>query len=86
MWLTPICAAGVSGLRVGEAVFGLAPGCFGPSVVLPAGLMVPKPPGLNFTQAATLPTVFVKVFAALGKRSVGTADKVRACCCGGSRS
>lgn len=71
-------SAGVTGLRVGDTVFGLAPGCFGPSVVLPADLMVPKPPGLSFTQAATLPTVFVTVFAALGKQGLSSADKVRA--------
>lgn len=71
-----VASAGVEGLRVGDAVFGLAPGCFGPSVVLPAGLVVPKPPNVTFVEAATLPTVFVTVYAALGERGVLSTDQV----------
>lgn len=63
-------------LKVGDAVFGLAPGCFGPAVVLPAGLMVAMPPGLSFVEAATLPTVFVTVYAAFGT-GLTTDDKVK---------
>jgi NADPH:quinone reductase-like Zn-dependent oxidoreductase len=66
----------VEQLKVGDAVFGLAPGCFGPAVVLPAGLMVLMPPGITFVEAATLPTVFVTVYAAFGARGLGPDDKV----------
>lgn len=67
---------GVEHLKIGDAVFGLAPGCFGPSVVLPGNLMVPMPPGLAFVDAATLPTVFVTVYAALGSRGLQMGEKV----------
>lgn len=67
---------GVKDLRIGDAVFGLAPGCFGPSVVLPADLMVQMPPGLTFTEAATLPTVFVTVFEAFGMQGLQSGQKV----------
>lgn len=63
-------------MKVGDAVFGLAPGCFGPAVVLPAGLMVAMPPGLGFVEAATLPTVFVTVYAAFGAAGLTAKDKV----------
>ena len=70
-----LLSAGVQNVKVGDAVFGLAPGCFGPAVVLPAELMVSMPPGLSFMEAATLPTVFVTVYAAFGD-SLTTQDKV----------
>ena len=58
-------------------MFGIAPGCFGPAVIVPAALMVSKPPGVSFVEAATLPTVFVTVFTALGSRGLQQQDKVR---------
>ena len=58
-------------------MFGIAPGCFGLAVIVPAALMVPKPPGLSFVEAATLPTVFVTVFTALGLPGLQQQDKVR---------
>ena len=67
---------GVEHLKMGDAVFGLAPGCFGPTVVLPAGLMVAMPPCITFVEAATLPTVFVTVYAAFGTQGVKAGDKV----------
>lgn len=51
---------------MGDEVFGVAPGCLGPSVVVPEQLMVPKPPTLSFEEAATTPTVYVTVYAAFG--------------------
>ena len=53
-------------MAVGEEVFGVAPGCFGPSVVVPEQLVVAKPPSISFEEAATTPTVYVTVFAAFG--------------------
>ena len=46
-------------------------------MVLPAGLMVPMPPGLSFVEAATLPTVFVTVYAAFGADGLIAQDKVK---------
>ena len=40
---------------------GLAPGCIGQSVIVPADLMVPMPGQLSFQEAATTPTVYVTV-------------------------
>lgn len=71
-----LCFAGVKGLRPGDAVFGLAPGCFGPTVELPEGLMVRMPTNLSFVQAATLPTVFVTVFEAFGAQGLQAGQKV----------
>ncbi len=52
-------------LAVGQAVFGLASGSLGSHVVASAYTMVPVPPSLTFEAAATMPTVFVTVRAAL---------------------
>ncbi len=58
--------AGVDGLEVGDAVMGLAPGCFGSSVIVNQALMVLKPPHMSFAAAATTPTVYTTVFTAFG--------------------
>ena len=50
--------------HAGDAVLGLAPGCLGPCVFVPAGLLAPMPPHLSFAAAATTPTVYTTVFAA----------------------
>jgi acyl transferase domain-containing protein/NADPH:quinone reductase-like Zn-dependent oxidoreductase/SAM-dependent methyltransferase/acyl carrier protein len=50
---------GVEGLRVGDEVVGLAPGCLGAFVTASAELVVPKPPTLTFAEAATLPIAFL---------------------------
>mgnify|MGYP001806729484 CR=1 FL=1 len=49
----------------GRAVFGLATGSLGSHVLASAQTLVPMPPTLSFEQAATTPTVFVTVEAAL---------------------
>lgn len=53
-------------LQVGDSVMGLAPGCFGSSVIVSKDLMVLKPPQLSFAAAATTPTVYTTVFTAFG--------------------
>ena len=58
--------AGVTGLRAGDSVFGIAPGCLGAAVIVPADIMVPLPPHLGFAAAASAPTVYCTVHAALG--------------------
>ncbi len=61
--------AGVEEFAVGDEVFGIAPGCLGHSVVAPAQLLVPKPPGVSFVDAATTPTTYVTVYTAFGELS-----------------
>ena len=51
---------------MGDAVMGLAPGCFGSSVIVNKDLMVLKPPYISFAAAATTPTVYTTVFTAFG--------------------
>ena len=51
---------------MGDAVFGIAPGCLGSAVIVPADLMVALPPHISFEAAATVPTVYCTVHAALG--------------------
>ena len=55
---------GVTCLTPGDAVMGIAPGCLGPAVHVPAGLVVRKPATLSFQDASTAPTVFCTVHAA----------------------
>jgi NADPH:quinone reductase-like Zn-dependent oxidoreductase len=54
-----------NGLAPGQPVFGLAAGSLGSHVHGSASTMVPMPPHLTFEAAATMPTVFVTVEAAL---------------------
>lgn len=54
----------LSVFSTGDAVFGLAPGCLGPSVIVPASLVVLMPQNLSYEEAATTPTVYVTVFVA----------------------
>ena len=53
--------AGVTNLRPGMAVFGLAGGSLGSHVQAAAQTLVPMPASLSFEQAATTPTVFLTV-------------------------
>lgn len=55
----------VEGLQIGDAVVAMAPGSFGSHVTLPAHLFVPKPTGLSFEEAATLPVAFLTAWHAL---------------------
>ena len=63
-----------SGLKPGDAVFGLAHGCLGTAVVAPAAMLAPMPATLSFQEAATTPTVFITVEMALGKASAVQPD------------
>jgi len=58
-------AAPDCGLAVGQRVFGLAAGSLGSHVIASAKTVVPLPSELSFEKAATMPTVFVTVDAAL---------------------
>ena len=57
--------SGVTRLRVGQQVFGLAPGCLGSHVICSEETLAPLPHGISLDQAATVPTVFVTVDMAL---------------------
>jgi len=56
---------GVEDLRVGDAVLGVAPGCFSTFVTTHSGLVVKKPPELSFEDAAAIPSVFLTVYFSL---------------------
>jgi acyl transferase domain-containing protein/acyl carrier protein len=58
-------AAPDCGLTVGQRVFGLAAGSLGSHVIASAKTVVALPTELSFEKAATMPTVFVTVDAAL---------------------
>jgi len=51
--------AGVSGLEVGDVVFGFAPGSLGTEVVVPAAFVARVPPTLSVEDAAALPVAFL---------------------------
>jgi NADPH:quinone reductase-like Zn-dependent oxidoreductase/NADP-dependent 3-hydroxy acid dehydrogenase YdfG/acyl carrier protein len=57
--------AGVKDLRVGDAVFGVAPGCFSTFVTTHSKLVVHKPPEMSFEDAAAIPSVFLTVHFSL---------------------
>lgn len=51
--------------KPGDVVFGLAPGCVGPTVFTPTALLAHKPEALGFAEAAAAPTVYITVLTAL---------------------
>jgi acyl transferase domain-containing protein/NADPH:quinone reductase-like Zn-dependent oxidoreductase/SAM-dependent methyltransferase/NAD(P)-dependent dehydrogenase (short-subunit alcohol dehydrogenase family)/acyl carrier protein len=57
--------AGVSTVAVGDAVLALVPGAVATHVLAPAELVVPKPPGISFEAAATIPAAYVAVLFGL---------------------
>ena len=64
-----LCIVGVTQFKIGDEVFGVAPGCLGRSVIVQSELLVLKPPIISFEDAATTPTVYVTVFQAFGDLS-----------------
>ena len=60
--------ADVHGLRPGDEVFGFARGAFAEYAVADAALVVPKPAGLSFEQAAALPLAAVTALHAIRDR------------------
>jgi len=57
----------VAGLAVGDEVMAFGYGCFAPFTTCPASLAVPKPPGLSFAAAATVPLAFTTAYLSLVK-------------------
>jgi acyl transferase domain-containing protein/NADPH:quinone reductase-like Zn-dependent oxidoreductase/acyl carrier protein/SAM-dependent methyltransferase len=58
--------AGVEGLHVGQEVVALSAGTFRTYLTTEAALVVPKPEGLTFSEAATAPVAFLTAEYALG--------------------
>ncbi|MFF4322629.1 type I polyketide synthase [Streptomyces sp. NPDC001568] len=56
---------GVTGTAVGDRVFGLMPECFGPSAVADARTLAAVPDDWSFTEAASVPIVFLTAWYAL---------------------
>ncbi len=56
---------GVTDLAVGDRVFGLVSGGFGPVVVTDRRLVAPIPAGWSFVEAASVPVVFLTAFYGL---------------------
>jgi NADPH:quinone reductase-like Zn-dependent oxidoreductase len=66
-----------SGLKPGDAVFGLAAGSLGSYVLASAKTVVPMPASVTFEEAATMPTVFITVDTALNRlAAVTSSDRV----------
>ncbi|GAA0463438.1 type I polyketide synthase [Streptomyces stramineus] len=57
---------GVTSLAVGDRVFALAPGTFGSHAVTAEHAVGRMPEGMSFTEAATVPVVFLTVHYSLG--------------------
>ncbi len=57
--------AGVDSLRVGDHVVAIAAGCLATAVIARAALVAPKPAGLTFEQAASLPVAYITAAHAL---------------------
>ena len=57
--------AGVEGLAVGDRVFGLFAGGFGPEVVTDRRLLARMPEGWSFAEAASVPMVFMTAYYGL---------------------
>ena len=58
---------GVQGLQVGQPVVGMANGTFRTFVTARAELLVPKPEGMSFAEAATVPITFLTAEYALNR-------------------
>nr|VFK14856.1 MAG: NADPH:quinone reductase [Candidatus Kentron sp. LFY] len=56
---------GVAGFRKGDSVIAMAPGSFSGYVTVDSAMIAPKPEGLDFEAAATIPVVFLTAYYAL---------------------
>lgn len=57
--------ANVTDLKIGDRVFGIAPGAFASQVQVPRDFLVATPNGLSDVEAAAMPLVFVTAYHAL---------------------
>ncbi len=56
---------GVQGLKKGDEVIAIGPGCFASHVTMPAAFAARRPRGLTFAESATIPIVFLTAHFAL---------------------
>jgi NADPH:quinone reductase-like Zn-dependent oxidoreductase/aryl carrier-like protein len=71
------CGDGVQGLAPGDEVIAIATGAFASEVVAQADLVAPKPFGLEFEEAATIPVAFVTARYVLHDLArIGAGDRV----------
>ncbi|HUK10491.1 MAG TPA: SDR family NAD(P)-dependent oxidoreductase [Stellaceae bacterium] len=56
---------GVAGFKIGDGVFGFAPGAFASHLRVPAGMLFRKPATLGFEAAATLPVAALTAYYSL---------------------
>ena len=63
--LVTACGEGVRDLRVGQEVVAAAPGSLADRACTPARFVLPKPEGLSFQEAATIPIAFATAYHAL---------------------
>lgn len=69
--------SGVTEFKVGDKVFGIAPGSFGDFAITHKNLLAHKPGNLSFDEAATIPITFLTSFYALNKlANIKKGDKV----------
>lgn len=67
----------VQGLKSGDAVIALAPGSFNSHVITPAELVIPKPDGISFEEAATLLNAFLTAYYSLNTQArIQKGDKI----------
>ena len=57
---------GVSEFKVGDLVFGMWSPSFRSHLICPAGALLPKPKHISFSDAVTIPAVFLTAFYAFG--------------------
>ncbi len=71
------CGEGVTRLRPGDAVVGIAPAAFASHAITRQDLAVKRPPGLGAEDAATLPCAFITALYALEHLArLGTGERV----------
>ncbi len=59
------CGAGVTEFAPGDRVFGFAPGSMASEVAVPAGFLIPTPPGVSAESAAALPVAMMTAWYGL---------------------
>src|SRR5579871_798844 len=68
---------GVTGISIGDEVLAVAPGSFSPFVTTRASFVAPKPPGMTFAEAATIPIAFLTSYYSLNRLArIGPGDQV----------
>ncbi len=68
---------GVTGISVGDEVLAVSPGSFSPFVTTRASFVAPKPAGMTFAEAATIPIAFLTSYYSLHRLArIAPGDRV----------